>query len=122
MPAMPDFVEGVLNIRGDVILAVNVRKRLEMRGDTGSYEDGRVLVVEMDNSFLGLMVDDVTGVIEILHFNMNETSASMKDLGNARKFVSQIAKLEGGKKMLLILKPESIISSSEITALTNISK
>ncbi|NCC96470.1 MAG: hypothetical protein EOM02_06470 [Synergistales bacterium] len=114
VPGMPDFVEGVLDLRGDVIPAVSLRKRLNMGADGSISEDGRILVVEMAQGLLGLMVDDVTGVEEIPLSRISEPPLSMKEMGRARDFVSKVARVEGeGERMILILSPESILSAEE---------
>ncbi len=115
VPGMPDFVEGALDLRGDVIPAVSLRKRLSMvDAGCGESEDGRILVVEMGDGLLGLMVDDVTGVMEIPLSHISEPPLSMKELGRARDFVSKVARSDvEGERMVLVLSTESLLSSEE---------
>lgn len=114
VPGMPSFVEGVLDLRGDVIPAVSLRKRLGMGADGSVSGDGRILVVEMDHGLLGLMVDDVTGVEEIPLSRISAPPLSMKEMGRARDFVSRVARVEGeGERMILILSPGSVLSPEE---------
>jgi len=120
VPGMPDFVEGVLDLRGDVIPVVSLCKRLGLNPSEGSEEDGRILVVELDDSFLGFMVDDVTGVMEVPLSHMSEPPLSMKELGRARDFVSQVARTDvEGERMVLVLSPESVLSSQEVVSAKN---
>nr|WP_321501987.1 chemotaxis protein CheW [uncultured Dethiosulfovibrio sp.] len=121
VPGMPDFVEGVLDLRGEVIPAVSLRKRLGMGLDEPVSEDGRILVVEMSQGLLGLMVDDVTGVSEVPLSRISEPPLSMKELGKARDFVSKVARTESeGERMVLVLSPESLLSPEEAASAKDI--
>ncbi len=113
VPGMPDFVEGALDLRGDIVPVASLRKRLCMDSET-DHEGGSILVVELGNSLLGLLVDEVVGVIEIPASRISEPPVSMKELGSARDFVSQVARREvEGERMILILSPESVLSEAE---------
>lgn len=123
VPGMPDFVEGVLDLRGEVIPAVSLRKRLTMGIDDPISDDGRILVVEMDMGLLGLMVDDVTGVAEVPLARISEPPLSMKELGKARDFVSKVARTESeGERMVLVLSPESLLSAEEVASAREVAK
>lgn len=115
IPGMPDFVEGALDLRGEVVPAVSLKKRLSMDGaDKGGSKDGRILVTEMAEGLLGLIVDDVTGVAEIPLSHISEPPLSMKELGQAGNFVSRVARSDAeGERMILILSTESLLSSEE---------
>jgi purine-binding chemotaxis protein CheW len=63
VPRAPEFVEGVVNLRGEVIPVVDVRKRLGLGVRTG--ERHKVLVVNVAGRVLGLVVDAVSGVMRL---------------------------------------------------------
>lgn len=114
IPEMPVFVEGVLDLRGEIVPAISLRKRFGMRPEDKVSDDGRILVVEADQGLLGLMVDDVTGVSEIPISRISAPPLSMNELGKARDFVSRIARVEGeGERMVLVLSPEKLLSKEE---------
>ncbi len=68
IPNSPDFVEGVINLRGDIMPVLDLRKRLRMRGletEPSSEAGHRILVVEIEGNVTGFIVDSVSKVISI---------------------------------------------------------
>jgi purine-binding chemotaxis protein CheW len=63
VPSMPSFVEGVMELRGQIIPVVDLRKRLEA-GIENSRQT-RIIVSRLEKKPLGLIVDEVTDVWEI---------------------------------------------------------
>ena len=65
LPQSAHYIEGVINLRGEVIPVVDLRKRFELPvGERG--EQTRIIIVEIQNSNVGLIVDSVT---EVLRFS-----------------------------------------------------
>lgn len=64
VPRAPDFVEGVINLRGQITPILNLRKifGIEQRPVN---EDSRIIMVEMESEVVGLIVDSVVGVVTI---------------------------------------------------------
>lgn len=63
VPGAPEYVEGVINLRGGVIPVIDLRKRF---GIVGSDAAGRcIVVVELGAHILGVIVDGVSEVLEI---------------------------------------------------------
>lgn len=68
IPSAPDFVEGVINLRGNIIPVLDLRKRLRLRarGTTDRSKPGtRILVVEIDGNVTGFIVDTVSKVLTL---------------------------------------------------------
>ncbi|MFL5261044.1 MAG: chemotaxis protein CheW [Anaeromyxobacteraceae bacterium] len=63
VPRAPEFVDGVVNLRGEVIPVVDVRKRLGLSPRPGAR--AKVLVVDVAGRTLGLVVDGVTEVVRL---------------------------------------------------------
>ncbi|HEV2964856.1 MAG TPA: chemotaxis protein CheW [Candidatus Angelobacter sp.] len=64
VPEAPDYVEGVINLRGKIISVVDLRKRF---GETEikTHKKNRILVVEVSGKLVGLMVDAASEVLKI---------------------------------------------------------
>jgi purine-binding chemotaxis protein CheW len=62
VPRAPDFLEGVINVRGQVIPAVDLKKRFEFPV-TERPPRSRVLVVEIEGQRVGLIVDGVSDIL-----------------------------------------------------------
>lgn len=81
MPGAPDFVSGMYNLRGTLVTVVNVRQFYQL-GDVlpGEVVERKVVVLEHDNTLLGLQVDRVRS---IMHIGAKEKYAIPKLLRNA---------------------------------------
>ncbi|MFH0826047.1 MAG: chemotaxis protein CheW [Pseudomonadota bacterium] len=68
IPNAPDFVEGVINLRGNIIPVLDLRKRLRLRLPTRAVAQrpgARILVVEIDEHVTGFIVDSVSKVLTV---------------------------------------------------------
>ncbi len=64
LPNVPDYVKGVINLRGKVIPVVDMRKRFEL--EEREYDDRTcIIVVNVNNTLVGLVVDSVNEVADI---------------------------------------------------------
>ena len=64
VPNSPPFVEGVINLRGNVIPVIDSRKRFGLP-EAERTEASRIIVVESDGKIVGLIVDSVTEVLQL---------------------------------------------------------
>ncbi len=100
VPKSPDFIEGVINLRGNVIPVVNVHRRLglEKRENT---EKTRIVVVEVQRNSVGLIVDQV---LEVLYLSQSafEPPTVAGNLTNTA-FIQGIGLLYGRLFLLLDL-------------------
>jgi purine-binding chemotaxis protein CheW len=77
VPGAPAYVEGVTNLRGQIITVVDLRKRLGLPENRGMGE--KIMIIDLDKSAVGVVVDSVTEVSTIrevdVEKNMEVTSA-----------------------------------------------
>lgn len=64
VPDAPDYVEGVINLRGKIVSVIDLRKRLGERETTNSRRN-RILVVEHNGRLSGLIVDSASEVLKV---------------------------------------------------------
>lgn len=64
VPKAPDFVEGVINLRGNVIPIIDLRKRFGMDARERD-KNTRIIVIEINNMIVGFIVDAVSEVLRI---------------------------------------------------------
>jgi len=64
VPECPEYVEGVIKLRGKIISVVDLRKRFGEKKITNSRKN-RILVVEVENKMVGLIVDAASEVLKI---------------------------------------------------------
>jgi purine-binding chemotaxis protein CheW len=66
IPDAPDFIEGVINLRGNIIPIIDLRKRLKLSGEKQVGEAGTwILILNIGGRITGFVVDRVTRVIKV---------------------------------------------------------
>lgn len=116
VPNSPDYVEGVINLRGKVIPIIYMRKRIGMPSKPLD-KDTRIIVVEIDKRVIGFIVDSVNEVLRI-NKSITEPPPSMV-AGIDSDFITSIAKLDD--RLLILLDLEKILTTSEVEELKKIS-
>ena len=108
LPNTPDFIMGVINLRGKVIPVVNVRKRFGYT-ENEITEDTRIIVVGIENKLIGLLVDKVFQVVRIPKNNISSPSELIE--GVSAEFIQGVGRLKN--KLLIILKLENMLFPEE---------
>src|SRR6266567_2522388 len=107
VPNSPDFVDGVINLRGKVIPIIALRKRFGLEEQAHDKET-RIVVLEVQNMVLGFIVDSVSEVLRI----SADTVVPPPRLGKIeQEFVSGVVKLED--RLLILLDVDRIMSGPE---------
>ena len=107
VPRVPDFVSGVLSLRGIIIPVFQMRHRLGLPR-VGASGKERIIVVKQGEGFCGLLVDEVIQVVKISAEGI-EPPPTVLD-GIDRDFVSGIGRHEG--QMLILLNLGKILDVS----------
>ena len=120
VPRTPNFIKGVINLRGKVIPVVDLRLKFSM--ESISYTDRTcIIVVEIDSDtatvLIGIVVDAVSEVLNIQKKNIEETPSFGTQMNTA--YILGMAKMEGGVKILLDI--DKVLSQQEVTQLENVS-
>ncbi|MDQ1264874.1 MAG: purine-binding chemotaxis protein CheW [Bacteroidota bacterium] len=116
IPNAPDFIEGIINLRGKVIPLVSLRRRLGI-GEKQFDNHTRFIVVEIDNSIIGFIVDNVC---EVLRINRNVTEPPPEIItGIDRQFITAVGKLKD--RLLLLLDIEKVLTGKEKEEIQNMS-
>ena len=115
VPDTPDFVEGVINLRGNVNPVVDLRKRFGLNVDEET-DDTRIVVVDIGGESIGVTVDAVTEVLRITEDAVEPTSALITTEDSF--YIEGIAKL--GDRLLILLDLERVLSTEERDALGDV--
>jgi purine-binding chemotaxis protein CheW len=100
VPRAPHYVEGMVNLRGNVLPVVSVRKRFELQ-EAEPTDSTSIVVVDIEGSKTGIIVDSVS---EVLRFSGDAVEPPPAVVGNVNtSFVRGVGKLQNGQRMLLIL-------------------
>ena len=109
LPHAPDFVEGVMTLRGKVIPVIDQRARFASRDD-GSRRRPRVVVTTVEGRQAGFIVDSAP---EILALGADSLSATPDLAAEAGRLFSRIASLEGGRRLILLVEPKELLDRAE---------
>jgi purine-binding chemotaxis protein CheW len=116
VPRTPEFVKGVINLRGKVIPVIDLRLRFGM-GAIDYNERTCIIVVEIeggqDTIQIGTVVDSVSEVLNIKGEEIEDTPTFGTKLDT--DYILGMAKMEGGVKILLDI--DRVLSSEEISLL-----
>lgn len=104
LPNTPEFIKGVINLRGNVIPVVDVRIRFGF--PTGEITDlTRIIVIETNGKQVGLLVDNVHQVVRIPVVSIDPPSELIT--GVSEDFISGIGRLKD--RLIVILNMSNII-------------
>jgi purine-binding chemotaxis protein CheW len=107
VPNSPEFMEGVMNLRGKIIPVIALRKRFGLE-QAPPDKQNRIVVVEIQGTVLGFIVDAVSEVLRI----PADTVEPPPRLGLVeREYVSGVGKLSD--RLLILLDADRLMSGSE---------
>lgn len=115
IPRSPEFVEGVINLRGRIIPVIDLRKRFYVE-PVGEENKVRIIVAEIDDIIVGLMVDAVEEVLRIDSGHLD--NAPSIAVGVEQKFVQGIVKNKG--QMLILLNVNELFNTDEAQLLKSV--
>jgi len=108
VPRAPSFVEGVTNLRGKVLPVIDLHKRFGLTG-VEATKDTRIVVVEMNGTTVGIVVDAVSEVLRINPEAIEPPSPIVTTVDSA--FIRGIAKTKEG--LIILLDLGKVLSSRE---------
>ncbi|WP_416150929.1 chemotaxis protein CheW [Salipaludibacillus sp. HK11] len=115
VPSTPDFVEGVINLRGVVTPIIDLRKRFGIDGIDHS-ETTRVIIVTVGAMDVGLVVDAANDVIDIQREAIEPPPVVVGGL--EAEYIRGVAKLE--KRLLILLNLDKVLNPNEIEEMQEI--
>lgn len=113
LPRAPDFVEGVINLRGKVIPIIDLRRRFGL-APRGHDKNTRIIVIEINNIIVGFVVDAVSEVLRIPASTVEPPPPVVA--GVESDYVSGVGKLQD--RLLIMLDLDRLLSSEDMEALS----
>ncbi len=112
VPDAPDFVEGVINLRGKIISIVDLRKRF---GETAikSSKKNRILVAEVGGKMVGLIVDAASEVLKIPPADVEPPPNVFAE--GELNYITGVGKLNG--RLIMLVDLEQILQRGELRRL-----
>ncbi len=115
IPNSPNFVDGVINLRGRVLPVINLRKKLGLK-EKENDKDTRIIVVDLAGKTIGFIVDSVSEVLRIPK-NITEEPPKLAT-GINSNYITSVAKLED--RLLILLDLEKVLLEGELETISNL--
>lgn len=109
VPQTPDYMKGVINLRGKVIPVIDLRLKFSMPEEEHTQETC-VIVVEVDNTLIGTIVDSVSEVSDIGSDAIEEKPHLGQGIDT--DFIMGLGKVKG--KIVILLDIEKVLSAEEL--------
>jgi purine-binding chemotaxis protein CheW len=107
LPQTPDFMEGIINLRGRIIPVIDLRKRFQL-AVTDYTDDNRIIIVEVNGQTVGIIVDAVTEVVRLASANVEPPPPTF--IIDAQ-YIHGVGKLDD--RLLILLDIDKILTSQE---------
>lgn len=113
VPDSPEYIEGVINLRGKIVSVIDLRKRF---GEKVIHQDrkNRVMIVEVEKKMVGLMVDAASEVLKIPPSEI-EAPPNVFEEGDLN-YVTGVGKLNG--RLIILVDLTKILQRGELRRLT----
>lgn len=108
VPRSPDFVEGIINLRGKVIPIIDLRTRFNLQ-ITDHDKNTRIVVVDIEGQTMGMIVDSVSEVLRIPASTIEPTPEVVTSVDS--DYIRGVAKLDN--RLLIYLDLAKILTGEE---------
>jgi purine-binding chemotaxis protein CheW len=112
VPESPDFVEGVINLRGKIVPVVDLRKRFG-ENEIKPSKKNRILVAEVETKMVGLIVDSASEVMKIPEGEVEQPPNIFEE--GELNYVTGVGKLHG--RLIILVDLTRVLQKGELRRL-----
>ncbi|MCD6224246.1 MAG: chemotaxis protein CheW [Deltaproteobacteria bacterium] len=110
VPQAPNYVSGILNLRGQIVTVIDLNKKLGLTTTGSIKDDRRNIIVKSQEEYVGLLVDRISDVVKVDWDKVEPPPASMDGLQG--KFFKGVYKTE--KSLVGILEMEEVLKEDAV--------
>lgn len=114
VPGAPDYVMGIVNLRGNVVTVIDTRKRFGLFQKEAD-DSTRIVIIEVDNQVIGILVDSVAEVVN-LRTSEIETAPNLGEDNESSKYIQGV--YSSGDEILILVDVNKMLSESEWDAVS----
>ena len=107
IPKLPEFIEGVINLRGQITTVIDLRKRFEMEPVVS--DNNRIIIVDLKGEPIGIIVDSVSEVMTVPTGQIDDMP-SIKH-AQTQEYLKGICKVDD--RILILLDLDKILTELE---------
>jgi purine-binding chemotaxis protein CheW len=105
IPRAPEFIKGVINLRGRIIPVVDLKRKLNL-GDVEHTRQARIVVVKIKDRLLGLLVDGASQVLKVPVSTIEPAPEEVLEID--ANYIRGVAKLE--KRLIILVDLQKILA------------
>ncbi len=109
VPNSPEYMEGVISLRGSVLPVLNLRKRLRLSASKMS-KSSRIVVTEIGDKVIGLLVDSVSHVVKLLPGSVENAPEEVLEVDT--DYITGVGKLN--ERLIILLDLEKLLKREKI--------
>ncbi|MDW3060551.1 chemotaxis protein CheW, partial [Vibrio sp. 1978] len=115
VPGAPDYVLGIINLRGNVVTVIDTRSRFGlMEGEV--TDNTRIIVIESERQVIGILVDSVAEVVYLRSSEIDTTPSVGTD--ESAKFIQGVSNRDG--KLLILVDLNKLLTDDEWDEMANL--
>ncbi|BDR12764.1 chemotaxis protein CheW [Vibrio sp. STUT-A11] len=108
VPGAPDYVLGIINLRGNVVTVIDTRSRFGLiEGEV--TDNTRIIVIESEHQVIGILVDSVAEVVYLRSSEIDTTPSVGTD--ESAKFIQGVSNRDG--KLLILVDLNKLLTEDE---------
>ena len=116
IPQSPEYVEGVINLRGKIIVVINLDNRFALNSKELD-DDSRIIIVEVGDNVIGIIVDSVSEVLRLSASNVDPAPEIISTKIKA-DYLKGVGKLDD--RLLILLDLEKVLSDEELSQVATV--
>ena len=109
LPSSKSYIEGIIECEGKITLVMNLKENFN-KVDTSVTNESKIIIVNYENTNLGLIVDYVDEIIEIEEDKIQSSFGMLRSVSD--QYVDGVVKLND--KMLILINTKKLIDKSQL--------
>ncbi len=117
IPEAPSFIQGVTNLRGQIIAVVDLARQFGLSPQENLPESARIVVTEVNGQTVGMLVDEVPEILKIPEENI-EPAPELIQTEVRKDYIKGVGKLDG--RLIVLLDLEKVLAPHETEELAKV--
>ncbi len=115
VPGAPDYVLGIINLRGNVVTVIDARKRFNLHAKEED-DSTRIIVIEVNGQVIGMLVDSVAEVMNLRASDIEASPNLGKDESEKSRYIQGV--FSRNDDILILIDLNKLLSESELEEVT----
>jgi purine-binding chemotaxis protein CheW len=113
VPGAPDYVVGIINLRGNVVTVIDTRKRFGLMPKK-TDDSSRIIIIEVEGHVMGMLVDSVA---EVVYLNQSQIDTAPNVNDDSSKFIQGVSNT--GKQLLILIDVDKLLADTPLADFTD---